>query len=317
MNYISQFYLQFRRQLTIKKYDKLALAVIFVVPIILGFMSGLVFLTDTANDGSGDYFFSLNEQYSAFAFMLIITSIFLGLLISIVEIIKERHILEKEKMFGISVLSYYSAKFVLLAIFSLVQVILLYSIASYILEVPQNLFLNNIFILYIVSINSIALGLLISSYTKSLLVAYNMISILILPQLLLGGGFIPFDSMSSKLKFFDEPKSGKMLIIAKFLPAAWAYEDMMVSSYIKTKGWGQNELLKNLEVEEKSLDEYMSKQKTINFAGFQTNIATSIYNKLILIIESFAFIVMTLLILSKYRIKFNLGWHYFTSPKIT
>ena len=300
MNFISQFYIQLRRQLTIKKYDKLALAIIFVVPVILGVMSGFVFLVDGSY---GDYLFWENKNYSAFTFMLIITSIFLGLLISIVEIIKERHIVEKEKMFGISIYAYYFAKLFLLLIFSLIQITLLYSIASYILEVPSNLFLNNVLILYIVSINSVALGLLISSYVKSLLVAYNMISILILPQLLLGGGFIPFDSMSSKLKIFDNASGKYMPNIAKILPATWAYEDIIVSNYVKSDKFGLNMALESFDVDQKSLDEYMSKEKSVNLAGFKMNISASLYNRLLLIMESFLLILTTLFVMSKYKSK--------------
>jgi ABC-type multidrug transport system permease subunit len=291
MNFFSQLSLQFRRQFAIKKRDKLATVIVFVIPIILGLMSGMVFLTD---DGSGEYAFWENYQYSEFSFMLIITSIFLGLLISVVEIIKERHILEKEKMFGVSTVAYYFAKFFALIIFSLIQNLLLYSTASYVLEVPPTLFLENVLILYVVSINSVAIGLLISSFAKNLLIAYNLIAIIVLPQLLFGGGFIPFESMSHKLKFFDEPKSARMPFIGKMLPAAWAYEDMMVSNYVTTKAWKKNVALEYFEVKRKPLDDYMSKDKSVNIGGFKVNIATSIYNKLVLAMESFALILITL-----------------------
>ena len=130
----NQFLVQLQRQIKIKFYEKSFFVVVLIVPIILGAISGLVFY---GNEPS--YSFKFNSFYSYFLFMMIITTIFLGLLISIVEIMKEKGIVNKEKLFNISFIPYYFSKFLVLSFAGFIQVFILYSIGSIILEVPTEI----------------------------------------------------------------------------------------------------------------------------------------------------------------------------------
>lgn len=298
MRFLQQLKIQFQRQLKIKIYEKSALAIIFLVPLILGIVSGFVFLGNEEI-----YQFHFNGYYPSFLFMMIITSVFLGLLISIIEIMKERQVINKEKLFGISIYSYYFSKLTVLSIAGLIQTLILYTAGAFILEIPSELFATNILILYIVIFNSITIGLLVSSMAQSLVLAYNMISILVLPQILLGGGFIAYSSMSSQMTATQE--SVEMPFVAKILPTSWAYEDIVVSNYVKSEDWGRNAAIESLKIKEKNKDEYMGKVKTVSFFSFlKLEIVTLYFNKLILLSQALIAIMATLLALRRRDTKF-------------
>lgn len=290
----NQFIVQLQRQIKIKLYEKSFFVVILFVPAILGLISGLVFY---GNETS--YNFKFNGFYSYFLFMMIITTIFLGLLISIIEIMKEKGIINKEKLFNISIIPYYFSKFLVLSFAGLIQVLILYFIGSTILEVPKELFFDNFGILYLVMLNSIGLGLLVSAFSKNYIIAYNMISVIILPQILLGGGFIPYSNMT-KILTQNNIEIVQMPLLSKVMPTSWAYEDIVVTNYIKSDSWHRNEVIEYMNIDEKEENEYMSKEKT--FFGY--GITTFMYSKLILLFELFVMILITLKLLNRKDSKF-------------
>lgn len=297
MNFLQQFILQLQRQFKIKIFEKSALVIIFLAPLVLGAVTGIVFLGDDT-----PYKFPINGYYPSFLFMMIITSVFLGLLISIIEIMKERQVVDKEKLFGISVYSYYFAKLAILSIGGLIQILILYVTGAFILEVPYEIFTHNISILYVVIFNSISLGLLVSSLVKSFVLAYNMVSILVLPQILLGGGFIAYDKMSHIA--VSKQESMQIPFIAKALPASWAYEDIIITNSQNLVGFtGSNRGIDNLEITQK--DEYRSLTKTLSIFGIlKYEMLTSLYNKLILLLEALLFVIVTLFALTRKGMKF-------------
>ncbi len=293
MRFVQQFILQLQRQFKIKIFEKSALVIIFLVPLVLGVITGLVFLGNNEN-----YNFRQNDSYASFLFMMIITSLFLGLLISIIEIMKERQVINKEKLFGISIYSYYFSKLLILSIAGLIQIVILYSVGTFILEIPLELFTINMTILYIVIFNSIAIGLLVSSLVKSFVFAYNMVSILVLPQILLGGGFILYESMSSKIS--SEQEIVQMPYVAMVFPASWAYEDIIVSNYTNIDGFNRNSAIEASKIDQKSLDAYMSSTKTLSLFGIlKIEMLTSFFNKFFLLSQALIALVATLLALKR------------------
>lgn len=297
MRFLQQFILQLQRQFKIKLYEKSALAVIFLAPLVLGAVTGVVFLGKDV-----PYEFSTNVYYPNFLFMMIITSVFLGLLISIIEIMKERQVVDKEKLFGISVYSYYFAKLTILSIGGLIQILILYITGAFILEVPYEIFTENILIFYVVIFNSIVLGLLVSSLVKSFVLAYNMVSILVLPQILLGGGFIPYEQINSIV--ITQQQSEQIPLMAKALPASWAYEDIIVTNSQNLVGFtGSNRGIDSFEITQN--DVYQSSTKTLSLFGIlKFEMLTSLYNKLILLVEALLFMAITLFALTRKGMKF-------------
>lgn len=171
---------------------------------------------------SGEYSLYQNENLKIFIFLAIIISLFLAITNSIDEIIKDAAILLREKTLNIGNISYYASKFITLVVFSLIQNALFIAVSFPILQI-QELYLQYLGFLTIVSINGISTGLLISAFPRlSSKAAFNVVPLILIPQIIFGGALIAYDQM-------NHLKIGKQEIpeIAQLIPSRWAYEGLM------------------------------------------------------------------------------------------
>ncbi len=116
--------------------------------------------------------------------MSIIVSLFIGLLISAEEIIKDQKILMREKFLNLSRFSYINSKVAFLFILTAIQSITYVLIATYILEI-KGLTFQYWLILFSTGCFANTLGLTISANFKSVIAIYILIPFLIIPQILL------------------------------------------------------------------------------------------------------------------------------------
>ena len=75
----------------------------------------------TRSGKGGDYLFSENENIPAYLFMCVITSLFLGLIMSAEEIVKDRKILKRESFLNLSWFSYLNSKIMIVFTISAIQ----------------------------------------------------------------------------------------------------------------------------------------------------------------------------------------------------
>ena len=217
---LTQTRYQIQRQLKIKMNDSFNLTVSFLISPLLALLMALIFKSDLE--------LVYNDAYPNFLFFMLVTSIFFGLLSSVFEIIKDRTVIQRERLGGISSLGYYVAKYLALAFFGLIQVVLFNVVAALILHIEMPIFLFNTFIMYILLLISIAMGLWVSSLSSTLLMASNFIPILIIPQILLGG-LIPYSEMDKAL-FMGMGEESSVPIIAKIIPGKYAYESIITGN---------------------------------------------------------------------------------------
>ena len=217
---LTQIRYQLQRQLKIKMNDPYNLVVSFIIPPSLALLIALIFKSDPE--------LVYNAFYPNFLFFMLVTSTFLGLLSSVFEIIKDRTVIQRERLGSISSLGYYVAKYLALSFFGLFQVILFNEVAALILHIETPLVLFNTFMMYIIMLISIAMGLWVSSLSSTLLMASNFIPILIIPQILLGG-LIPYSEMDKALFMGLNDKSG-VPIVAKIIPGRYAYESIITGT---------------------------------------------------------------------------------------
>ena len=215
---LTQIRYQLQRQLKIKMNDSFNLTVSFVISPFLALLMALIFKSDTE--------LVYNDFYPNFLFFMLVTSIFFGLLSSVFEIIRDRAVIQRERLGGISSLGYYVAKYLALSFFGLIQVILFNVVAALILHIETPLFLFNISIMYLLLLISIAMGLWVSSFSSTLFMASNFIPILIIPQILLGG-LIPYSQMD-KILFMGG--DGGVPLIAQIIPGKYAYESLITGN---------------------------------------------------------------------------------------
>lgn len=221
-----------KRNALVKMRDKMSFVVTFLAPPMLGWLFATVF---RASPEGKDYAFSTNVLFPQFLFMLIVCTMFLGLVNSAVEVIKDRPILEREAVRGLKMWAYYGSKFVTLMGFGLVQVILLAGVALWITQ-AQHLMLANMAVLLLVMAVSVSIGLLLSSWCDTATKAFNLIPLVLLPQIVLGGAFLSFKDMGAGLYLWEERDIAKQPIVAKVMPATWAYQLAMRVNFDQERG---------------------------------------------------------------------------------
>jgi ABC-type multidrug transport system ATPase subunit/uncharacterized tellurite resistance protein B-like protein/ABC-type multidrug transport system permease subunit len=164
-----------------------------------------------------------NDNVLIFIFLAVIITAFLAITNSIDDIIKDAAILLRERMLNIPNTSYYASKFITLTTFSIVQNALFLMAAFPILHLRELGWAYLLF-LTILSLNSIALGLLVSSIPNlSSKAAFNIVPLILIPQIIFGGALIPYSEMDH-LKI---SRTAEVPEICQIIPSRWAYEGLM------------------------------------------------------------------------------------------
>ena len=222
----TQIYYQLKRQFKVKTYERLNLIVSFVIAPLLAWLSAFIFRSDTD--------LVQNQSYPNFLFFMLISGVFFGLIGSVFEIIKDRQTVQRERLGGVSVFGYYLSKYYVLSFFGLIQSLLYNLIGMVFLNIPLLLVAFNSFVMFTVVVVSISFGLFVSSLTRSTMIASNLIPILIIPQILLGG-LIPYAQMDKSI-FMWETNYESAPPIAKIIPIKYAYESIITGNVAFTRG---------------------------------------------------------------------------------
>lgn len=233
------------RQVRIKARDKLSQLLTYAAPPFLGFLIAVVFKYSPPGQG---YHFQDNALFGQFLFMMIISGFFLGMVSSVGEIIRDRDMLYRESLRGLSMTSYFCSKFLVLIGFGALQALLFTSVAFYTLD-AMPYFLPNLGVMFSAIVLSIVIGLFISIWAKTAISAYNLIPLVLIPQIVLGGALLPFANMGEEIYLWED-KGGQMPLLAKPMPAAWLYEGGMALNYQYA---GEHDLEKNIKVSEMDL----------------------------------------------------------------
>ena len=178
----------------------------------------------------GEYIFSENENLPAYLFMCVLTSLFIGLIISAEEIVKDRKILKRESFLNLSWFSYLNSKVMIMFLISAIQTISFVLIGNFILEIKGMAF-SYWFILFSTSCLANMLGLNISSAFNSIIAIYSFIPVIIIPQLLFSGVFVKFD----KLHQGNFTSSEFVPVIGDMMPARWSFEALAVEQFKNNK----------------------------------------------------------------------------------
>ncbi len=172
-----------------------------------------------------DYNFFSNQHVPTFLFLFVLIAVFLGITNSIEEIIKDQKIILREKMLNISKLNFYNSKIITLIPFAVIQNILFFTLGYLFIEGREFYFQ---FILFgtLVSITGIAIGLFISSIPGlSSKAAINIIPLILIPQIVFGGGLIKFQEMNQQLVTFENSPIPE---VCQLMPSRWGFEAILV-----------------------------------------------------------------------------------------
>jgi ABC-type multidrug transport system ATPase subunit len=176
----------------------------------------------------GEYVFSKNENLTVYLFTCVITTLFLGLIISAEEIVKDRKILKRESFLNLSWFSYLNSKVMIMFLISAIQTISFILIGNTILEI-KGMTLLYVLILFSTSCLANIIGLNISSAFNSVITIYILIPVIIIPQLLFSGVFVKFDRLHQ-----GRFTSGEFVpVIGDMMPARWSFEALAVEQFKK------------------------------------------------------------------------------------
>jgi len=220
LNQIKIFFIRdILSKLTNKQFLLISLLEAPVLAIILGFFTKYI---SGLPDYPDQYVFHNNENLPAFLFMSVVVSLFLGLIISSEEIIKDRKILQRESFLNLSRFSYLNSKILIMFLLSAIQTISYVLVGNLILEI-KGMTLSYCFVLFSASCFANMLGLNISSGFNSVITIYIIIPFLLIPQLLFGGVIVKFDKLHQDLTSYEY-----VPLIGDLMASRWAYEALAV-----------------------------------------------------------------------------------------
>ncbi len=172
----------------------------------------------------GAYSYTANENIPLYMFLSVVVAIFMGLVLSAGEILKERNMLEKEEYLEFSRFSYINSKIMYLFPVVALQTFLYVLTGNLILEIHGMMWVYWL-VLFSAGCFGVLFGLTCSASVQNADVLYKRILPLVIAlQLILGGGIIPYERMNLG--------TGKYTpVLADFMVARWGYEALVVKQF--------------------------------------------------------------------------------------
>jgi ABC-type multidrug transport system ATPase subunit len=171
------------------------------------------------------YLFGSNRNLVPYLFMSVVVSLFLGMMVSAEEIIKDRKILKREAFLNLSHFSYINSKVILLFALSAIQTILYVITGNLILGI-HDMILSYWLILFSTSCFANMVGLNISAGLNSVVAIYILIPFILVPQLLLSGTIVPFDYLNPSISTKEN-----VPLVGNLMTSRWTFEALAVEQF--------------------------------------------------------------------------------------
>src|SRR5205814_5500301 len=147
---------------------------------------------------SGKYDCASAYHIPTFLFLSLIVAMFLGLTNSADDIIRDRAVLQRERNLDVRLPYYVVSKTLTLGVFALIQSVLFVLIGNYALEI-RGMFWIDLGIMLMTAMGGVSLGLLISSLVADPKTAANIVPLVLIPQIIMGGAMIKYEDMNRNL----------------------------------------------------------------------------------------------------------------------
>jgi hypothetical protein len=161
------------------------------------------------------------------------------------DIIRDRTVLQRERNIKVRLSYYVVSKTLTLGVFAFVQCILYVLIGNSILQI-RGMFWLDLGIMFMTAMSGVALGLLISSLVADPKTAANIVPLVLIPQIIMGGALIKYEDMNRNLAllyslshwFTEHPETDKTIksesklqvpFVCQFIAMRWSYEEMIVA----------------------------------------------------------------------------------------
>ena len=209
-----------QRQWLMRTRDRMSQVITILAPPLLGVLIASVF---KATPEGEQYSFATNALYPQSLFLLIIGAMFLGMVSTIFEVIKDRDIFERERLRGLSPTAYYFSELIVAAFICAIQSFLLTLLATMILDAGE-LFWRILLVIYFAQLISACIGLLLSTLFSTPIGAYNVIILVLIPQIILGGAMLPYRDMGKGVYLWETRDTSQRPIPGALMPSSWAYQ---------------------------------------------------------------------------------------------
>ena len=152
---------------------------------------------------------------TAAIFFLVLAAVWFGTSNAAREIVSERAIYLRERMVNLGLLNYVFSKYILLALFCVLQCTCLLAIVFPALGLPGGgqAFGEMLAALVAMALCAVSIGLLLSTVVGSSEAAMALTPIALIPQIVLGGLMVPMTSMPRTIR-----------VIMQGIPARWGFE---------------------------------------------------------------------------------------------
>jgi ABC-type multidrug transport system ATPase subunit len=236
---------QFRSLLRRAFISKLRNRANLVITICVSPVLALLIATILRYSESGTYDFASAYHIPTFLFLGLVVAMFLGLTNSADDIIRDRAVLQRERNLDVRLSYYVIAKTLTLGVFALIQCVLFVLIGNFVLQI-RGMFWIYLGIMFITAMSGLSLGLLISSLVADPKTAANIVPLVLIPQIIMGGALVKYEDMNRNLAllyalshwFSEHPstdKSKKMEsklqvpFVCQFVAMRWSYEEMVLA----------------------------------------------------------------------------------------
>jgi ABC-type multidrug transport system ATPase subunit len=197
---------------------------IIEAPVLAFFLSFLIRYFDESVSNA-KYTLIENSNLPVYIFMSVIVAIFMGLMVSAEEIIKDRKILKRESFLNLSRNSYLLSKVAVQFGISAFQALTFVVIGNVVTGIKGMMF-EYWLVLFSCWASANMLGLVISDSFKTVVAIYILIPFLVIPQIILSGVLVKFEKLNPRISSpIDIPFYGELVT------ARWGYEALAVKQY--------------------------------------------------------------------------------------
>ena len=256
----------------------------------------------------GNYTFASAFHVPTYLFLSLVVAMFLGLTNSADEIIRDRILLQRERNYNKNIVGYLFGKVLSLGAFALVQCVIYILIGNAILEIRE-MFLPQLAWMFATSLCGVTIGLAISSLVRDAKTALNIIPLILIPQIILGGALIKYEEMNKNLDLAysvrrwispnpdtgEQPSNLKVPLICEFMPLRWTYESLILTQANHNPlSAAQEDLNQRIRIltsfqalspgQEAELEH--AKEALVKVSGLEERNAAALYRRLAAIMES-------------------------------
>ncbi len=234
------------------------------------------------------YDFASAFHIPTYLFLALVVAMFLGLTNSADDIIRDRTILQRERNLNIHLPYYVLSKFLSLSVFAIIQSVLFILIGNSILEI-RGMFWPYLWFVGATAVSGVAGGLLVSCLANDAKTAANVVPLVLIPQIILGGALIKYEEMNRNLDFLYflnrdhaakvqqagatavKPSGVEVPLLCQLIPTRWSYE-ALVDAQAKLNPFSHRQelltaqieaLARNPHLDEKSADRLDDLKETL------------------------------------------------------